>query len=357
MSEQTLDDASLYDRVDPERLRDRIEGLPGQIEEAWAASSALELPAGYREAERIVVLGMGGSGIGGSLMRALALDIGAKTPVSVVRGYRLPAWVDDRALVVASSNSGNTEEIVSAFEQALASGAKCLAVAAGGRILELAAANGVPALHVQWDAEPRAALGWSYASLLAICGRLGLLPDPGEQLQGALREMRDRGESMGIEQPEASNPAKQMARRWHGKFVAVIGAEALTPVAYRWRTQINENGKSWAIADELPEMNHNAPLGYGAPAALVPMLHVVLLRHAAMHPRISLRVDATLEDLRANGVQAEIVEVGGGSVLAQQLAAVHLGDWASYYLGVLNGVNPSSMAALDRLKKLLASKQ
>jgi glucose/mannose-6-phosphate isomerase len=300
---------------------------------------------------------MGGSGIGGSLLRGLALDIGAKTPVSGVRGYRLPGWVDARALVIASSNSGNTEEVVASFEQALSSGAKCIAVAAGGRILELATANGVPALHVQWDGEPRAALGWSYASLLAICGGLGLLPDLGDELRDALREMRDRGEGLGIERPESSNPAKQMARRWQGKLVAVIGAEALTPVAYRWRTQINENAKSWAIADELPEMNHNAPLGYGAPAALVPLLHVVLLRHAAMHPRISLRVDATLEDLRANGVPAEVVEVGGGSLLAQQLAAVHLGDWASYYLGVLNGVNPSSMAALDRLKKLLASKE
>ncbi|MEX0749765.1 MAG: bifunctional phosphoglucose/phosphomannose isomerase [Dehalococcoidia bacterium] len=357
MPESSLDGPELYARIDPEGLRDRIAGLPAQIDEAWTAASALELPTDYRSAERIVVLGMGGSGIGGSLLRALALDIGAKTPVTVVRGYRLPAWVDSRTLVLASSNSGNTEEIVASFEQAIAAGAKCIVLASGGRMLEIAASSDVPALNVRWDGEPRAALGWSYVSLLAICRRLGLLPDQTDDLRVALVELRAYAGQLGIDVPEASNAAKQLARRWYGKLIAIVGAEALAPVAYRWRTQINENAKSWAIADELPEMNHNAALGFGAPAALVPMLHVVLLRHAAMHPRIRLRVDATLDELRMNAVAAEVIDVPGASVLAQQLCAVHLGDWASYYLGVLNGVNPSSMDALERLKDLLASKR
>jgi glucose/mannose-6-phosphate isomerase len=355
--EPNLDDAALYERIDPERLRDRIAGLPAQIEEAWAAARALELPPEHRSAERIVVLGMGGSGIGGALLQALAVDLGAKTPVAVVRGYRLPAYVDARTLVLASSNSGNTEEIVASFGQALASGAKCVAIASGGRLIELAEAHGAPVLRVRWDGEPRAALGWSFVSLLAICGGLGLLPDVSSELDNALAELRAYGAKLAPSVPESSNDAKQLARRWDDKLVAIIGAEALAPVAYRWRTQINENAKSWAIADELPEMNHNAPLGYGAPAALLPLMHVVLLRHGAMHPRIRLRVDATSDDLRAHGIETEVIDVPGSNVLAQQLCGVHLGDWASYYLGVLNGVNPSSMDALERLKALLASRE
>ena len=353
--EPNLDDAALYERIDPERLRDRIAGLPAQIEEAWAAARALDLPDGYRSAERVIVLGMGGSGIGGALLQALAADIGARTPVAVVRGYRLPAYVDARALVLASSNSGNTEEIVASFGQALSSGAKCVAIASGGRLVELAEASGAPVLRVRWDGEPRAALGWSFVSLLAICDRLGLLPDASSDLDAALRDLRSIGSQLAPSVPEASNEAKQLARRWYGKLVAIIGAEALAPVAYRWRTQINENAKSWAISDELPEMNHNAPLGYGAPAALLPLLHAVLLRHGAMHPRIRLRVDATCDDLRAHGLATDVIDVPGSNVLGQQLCGVHLGDWASYYLGVLNGVNPSSMDALERFKALLAS--
>jgi glucose/mannose-6-phosphate isomerase len=357
MPESKLDDAAIYERIDPERLRDRIAGLPAQIEEAWAAARALQLPDDYAHVERIVVLGMGGSGIGGTLLQSLAVNIGAETPVSVVRGYRLPAYVDARTLVIASSNSGNTEEIVASFGQALDTGAKCIAVASGGRLIDLAEAGSAPVLRVRWDGEPRAALGWSYISLLAITSGLRLLPDVTADLDGAIRDLRAFGAQLDPTAPESSNTAKQLARSWHGRLVAIIGAEALAPVAYRWRTQINENAKSWAIADELPEMNHNAPLGYGAPAALLPLLRVVLLRHAAMHPRIRLRVDATHDDLRAHRIASEIVDVPGTNLLAQQLCGVHLGDWASYYLGVLNGVNPSTMGALERLKALLASRE
>jgi glucose/mannose-6-phosphate isomerase len=307
--------------------------------------------------DRIVVLGMGGSGIGGSLLQALAVDIGAPTPVFVVRGYRLPAWVDERTLVLASSNSGNTEETVASFTQALGAGAKCVVITAAGRLWDLAVERGVPLLNVRWDGEPRAALGWSYASLLAICGGLGLLPDLAQDLNAALDDLRALGKRLGTGVSEAENEAKRLARRWIGGLVVAIGAEALAPVAYRWRTQINENSKSWAIADELPELNHNAPLGFGAPEALLPLLRVVFLRHDAMHPRIRLRVDATRDEMRSHGIDAEIIDVAGSNLLSQQLCAVHLGDWASYYLGVLNGVNPSSMDALERLKKLLASKR
>jgi glucose/mannose-6-phosphate isomerase len=157
--------------------------------------------------------------------------------------------------------------------------------------------------------------------------------------------------------PESSNPAKQLARRLAGRLPLFVGAEALAPVAYRWRTQINENAKSWAIGDELPEMNHNAQTGYGLPQRVVPLLHSVLLRHQGVHPRIAVRFDATADEMRRNGVSAEILEIGGATLLAQVLRAVQLGDFASYYVGLLNGVEPSPVEPLGRLKDLLASRQ
>ncbi len=356
MREPSLDSASIYDELDSEGLLGRIAALPAQIAEAWSAGRAFELPTSYREADRIVVLGMGGSGIGGSLLAALATDIGARVPVSVVRGYKLPGYVNERSLVLASSNSGNTEEVVSAFRAALGVQAKCVAVATGGTLLALARAHDVPALTFAWDAEPRAALGWSFGSLLAICGRAGLLPDLSADMAQALDEMRALNGEICRDVAEASNPAKQLARRLAGRLPVFIGAEALAPVAYRWRTQVNENAKSWAIADELPEMNHNAHLGYGLPSAAVPFLHVVLLRHAAIHPRIALRVDATADAMHSFGLSVEVLEIEGASVLSQMLRAVLLGDYVSFYLGLLNGVHPSPMDALESLKALLASK-
>jgi glucose/mannose-6-phosphate isomerase len=356
MLEPSLDTAEIYGRLDPHGLLGRIEGLPEQIAGAWGAARALDLPAPYRGATEIVVLGMGGSGIGGALLQALAVDLGTRTPVRVVRGYRLPASVSEHALVLASSNSGDTEETVDAFRQAIERGGMCVAIATGGRIATMARDAGVPLLSFAWEGEPRSALGWSFASLLAICGKLGLMPDLDDELPSALDQMRALGRGIGRDAPEASNQAKQLARRLTGRLPVFIGAEAMAPVAYRWRTQVNENGKSWAIADELPEMNHNAPVGYGLPRRVVPLLHAVLLRHAAVHPRIALRIDATHDQMRRAGVDAEIVEVAGDSLLAQMLCGLILGDYTSYYLGLLNGVAPSPVEPLIELKSYLASR-
>jgi glucose/mannose-6-phosphate isomerase len=355
VTDSPLDAPDTYERLDPAGLYGRIAALPSQIDEAWRAACELKLPDAFRESNRIVVLGMGGSGIGGSLLRALALDLGATTPVDVVRGYQLPAFVDERSLVIASSNSGNTEEVVSTFGAAVAAGARCMAITTGGRLLAAALESGAPALTFAWDGEPRSALGWSFATLLAICGRLGLMPDVEADVAPARAEMRALVAQIGRDVPEASNPAKLLARRLAGKLPVFVATQALDPVAYRWRTQVNENAKSWAMSYELPEMNHNAPLGYGGPANVAAAMHVVLLRHASMHDRTSRRVDLTLEQLRAAGVAAEVIEAPGSSVLAQMLWAIQMGDFVSYYLGLLYGVDPSEMRALEWMKTRLSA--
>jgi glucose/mannose-6-phosphate isomerase len=350
----SLDDPAVYEALDPHGLLGRIESLPAQAEQAWAAAGALDLPSPYAETTRVAVLGMGGSGIGGLLLRALALERGTRTPIDIVRTYRLPAYVGANTLVIASSNSGNTEETVQAFEGALAAGARCVAITTGGRLAELAREHAVPLLRVDWRHEPRAALGWSFAAPLRICARLGAVDQDDGELRGALAAMGELAATVGRDIPERANAAKQLARRLHGRLPVFVGADAFVPVAYRWRTQVNENAKSWAIADELPEMNHNAHAGYGLPQRVVPLLHVVLLRHAGAHPHTARRFAATADRMRRDGVSAEIVGVDGPSLLAQVLRGGLLGDFVSYYLGLLNGVPPSPVEPLDELKELLA---
>jgi glucose/mannose-6-phosphate isomerase len=356
MTTSPLDSDAIYFELDSEGLYGRIAGLPEQLAEAWAAAASLTLPEAYRGCDRTVVLGMGGSGIGGRLLQSLAVHVSARTPVSVVSGYTLPAYAGPRTLVFASSNSGNTEEVLATTREAIDAGAKCIAITTGGKLAALAAESGVPTLAFEWAGEPRSALGWSFASLLAISCGLGLLPDLSADFDRTVSQVRVYAASLGRGLPEASNPAKLLAGRVTGKLPVIIGAEALAPVAYRWRTQMNENAKSWAIADELPEMNHNAPLGFGAPPALVPLLHVILLRHAGMHPRLKLRVEGTLDLLREASVAAEVIDVPGETLVEQMLHALLLGDFASYYAGLLNGVRPSPMGALDWLKSYMASK-
>jgi glucose/mannose-6-phosphate isomerase len=350
-----LDAPSTSRALDSTGLIDRIAGLPDQIESAWAAGSGLRLPASFSDVDRIAVLGMGGSGIGGRLLQALAIDLDVRLPIATVRDYTLPGHVDRGSLAIASSNSGNTEETIAAFQQAVDAGARCVALTTGGRLAELANARSVPALLYEWQGEPRSALGWSFASLLGIGSRLGLLPDLTADVYDATRQMRALGASLALDVPEQDNAAKQLARRLYCRVPVIVGAQALAPVAYRWRTQINENAKSWAIADELPEMNHNAHVGFGLPMPARSLMHTVLLRHDAMHQRNRLRVEATYDELRSAGVGAEILDVPGPSVLAQALCAIHLGDFVSYYMGLLNNVEPAPVSSLETLKARLAS--
>ena len=356
MGDSILDLPETYARLDPEGILDRIATLPQQFEEAWTAARSLELPRTFSDVDRIVVLGMGGSGIGGALLQGLALELQAHLPVVCVRGYRLPAYVDGRSLVLASSTSGNTEETVTALERAIEVGAHCIAITTGGRVGQIAQEYGLPSIRYNWAGEPRAALGWSFGALVSLCSALALLPPLDAARSDAVSAMRGIGAQIARSVDEAANPAKRLARTLTGRLPVFIGAEALAPVAYRWRTQVNENANSWAIADELPEMNHNAQAGYGLPRRIVPLLYAVFLRHESIYPRLRLRVDATLEEMSRAGVSGEVVQVPGRHILEEMMWAVHLGDYVSYYLGLLNDVHPSLTPSLTRIKEHMAAR-
>ena len=348
-----LDDRATVERLDPQGLLARIEALPEQCEEAWRRASTVDLPAGYEDARDVVVLGMGGSAIAGDILRSLATLSGRK-PTSVARGYDLPSFVGEETLVIACSHSGNTEETLSAFQQATATGARIIVVTTGGRIQELAEQQNALTIVYQYDGEPRSALGCQLMLLLAIGERAGLLEPQETSVAEAIALMREQRGRIGFTTPGESNAAKQLAGRLYGRLPVFIGAGVLATAAYRWKTQLNENSKSWALTEELPELNHNSIAGFGLPKEAVAQLHVVFLHHPALHPRLLLRYEATAEALANAGVSNEQVEVGGSSALAQMLSATYTGDLMSYYLALLNEVEPSPVAALDDMKRKLA---
>ncbi|HEY8491207.1 MAG TPA: bifunctional phosphoglucose/phosphomannose isomerase [Dehalococcoidia bacterium] len=348
-----LDRADEIRRLDPSGLLDRIRETPARLRDAWREACAFQPPPAYRDVRRVLVLGMGGSALGGDLVRALA-DREGTVPVSVHRGYGLPAWADARTLVLASSYSGATEETLSGLRAALAAGCPAVAVCTGGPMAALAAEHGVPLLRFAYDAPPRAAIAYSFACLLAVVTRLGLLPDPGDALADAAAAMEETAREVDAAVPATRNPAKALARRLQGRLPVVYGAEFLAPVAYRWRTQLNENAEVWAFSEELPEANHNSIVGYGRPAGLLPSLAAVFLRSPLLHPRVLARYDATAEELARAGVEHVTVEARGRGAMAHMLSALLLGDFVSYYLAALNGVDPAAMSPLVALKERLA---
>jgi glucose/mannose-6-phosphate isomerase len=350
-----LDDPTTYQRLDPQEMRAIIRDLPRQCQAAWQEAQAFELPADYRDVDKVVILGMGGSAIAGDLLRAL-VALESPVPIFGHRGYNLPLLVDGRTLLIASSYSGNTEETLSAFEEALVSAAKKLVITTGGQLLAAARANGIPAFVFRYESTPRAALGYSLMPLLAIAGKLGIVDEKSADVAEAIAAMEELLRRIGEDVPLAENPAKQLASRLHGRLPVVYGAGLLTDVARRWKSGLNETSEMWAFFEELPEANHNAIVGYALPAAIAKAAFVVFLRAPSLHPRVLLRYEFTQQALAEAGVKCETVEAMGRSTLAQILSAVFFGDYVGLYLAILNWVDPTPTATIARLKEWLAER-
>lgn len=347
-----LDDNSVYRRFDNSGMLGHLHAFPEQCRKAWQNVSAFDLPRQYTEVSNILILGMGGSAIGGDMVRRLAMAE-SKVPVWTHRDYSLPAFVDERSLVIASSYSGNTEETLSAFSESLKTQARKLVITSGGKLKQLAEKKGIPVFVVDYKAPPRAAFPHNFLPLVGIFQKLGLLRDKSSDLREAERIMDKVQGDCEETSPLASNPAKQLATRLYGHVAATYGADVLTDVARRWKAQFNENSKAWAFYESFPELNHNAVVGYGLPLKAKETMFVLMLRSASLHPRNLLRQDATAELLTKAGIAYEFVAARGESPLAQILSLVLLGDYASFYLAMLNRVDPTSVDAIDFVKHYL----
>jgi len=351
-----LDDSSVYTSLDKFGMGAQIRGLPDQCRQAWDKASKFKLPSGYSDIDKVVILGMGGSAIGGDLLKGLAARL-SRPLVLVHRDYDLPAWVDDRTLVIGASYSGNTEETISGFTRALKADCKKLVISTGGRLMELARENDVPFFVIQHASPPRAALGYSFLPLLAIMQSLGFTSAEAADVNSLVRALETLEASWQEDSPAERNQAKMLAARLHGKIAVIYGAGILTDVARRWKTQINENSKQWAFFETLPELNHNAVLGYQYPVDSAESMYVVFLRCQSLHPRTLIRYKITGELLDQRNIPHQYVESHGGNALKHVMSLVLLGDWVSYYLAMLNGIDPSPIPEIDLLKKRLAEEK
>jgi glucose/mannose-6-phosphate isomerase len=348
-----LDDVKVYAKADPDGMLERIKELPMQCRQAWQSALDMNLPKNYKDIDKVVILGMGGSAIGGDLVRSL-VQFEAKIPIIVHRDYGLPACVDEKTLLVGSSYSGNTEETLSGFELALKTGAKKLAMTTGGKLQKLTEGKNIPVFKIEYKAQPRAALGYSFLPVLGVLQKLGVITDKSADVAETVKLLEGMSARLDEKSPVKANPAKQLAQRLYGCLPVVYGAGIAAEAAHRWKTQINENGKAWGFYEVFPELNHNATVGYPLPKGIIAKIRVVLLRSSTFSQRIKLRYDVTCELLKQAGVAYEYVDSEGKSMLAQMVSLVSIGDWVSYYLAILNNVDPSPVKVISYLKEQLA---
>ena len=347
-----LDNASVYRQFDKLGMLNHLHRFPEQCQKAWEKVLKFELPPQYSKISNVVIVGMGGSAIGGDIARRLALTE-SKLPVRVHRDYDLPAFVDESTLVIASSYSGNTEETLSAFTKSLKTSAKKLVITSGGKLKHLAENEGIPVFMVDYQAPPRAAFPSNFVPLVGILQNLGLLADKSADLHEAVDILNNLSRDFMETRPLASNPAKQLATKLRGHIAVIYGAEMLSEVAQRWKGEFNENSKTWAFFENFPELNHNAVVGYEFPPEAKERILVLMLRSSSLRPRNLLRYEVTAKLLAKAGITYEFVEAIGKSTLAQMMSLVLLGDYASFYLSMLNEVDPTSTDAINFVKQYL----
>ncbi|RJO61293.1 MAG: bifunctional phosphoglucose/phosphomannose isomerase [Dehalococcoidia bacterium] len=349
MKNVNLDDLTSYKKLDPSDMLRHIHDIPELCRKAWAQAQALELPPDYKNINKIVVLGMGGSAIGGDLLSSLVVNE-CRVPISVHRGYTPPAFIDDDTLVIASSYSGSTEETLSAFKPLLSTAAKKLVMTFGGQLGQMAKESNIPAFVFDYKSPPRAALPLSFIALIGIVNKLGLISDKSADMAEACAVLSQVNDGINETIPEKSNPAKQMARKLFGNMAVIYGAEHLSEVAARWKIQVNENVKGWAFNAAFPELSHNSATGYEVPVDISRKTRVVMLRSDSLHPRVLLRYGITANILDKSGVKHEIVDATGKSKLAQMMSLILMGDYVSYYLALLYGTDPYPIKAVEYLK-------
>ena len=305
---------------------------------------------GKRAFKSVVFAGVGGSAIGGRLITDwLSGESGVPMVVSV--GYSLPGFVDREALVLSVSYSGNTEETLSMFREALDAGAQIASFTSGGQLERLSKERGIPLVSMPGGLKPRAALPFQFFMLATVLERLGLVPCSGEVDEAfeVLGEVRD---GLVPEVPLESNPAKRLALDILNKVPFVYGSELFGSVAYRFGTQLNENSKVPAGSGSFPELFHNVVLACEAPKEVLDPLCLLFIRDPLESDTMSRKIDRfkALFEPRVGRV-LEAWARGRGK-LARMFSILLLGDYVSTYLALLYGHDPSSMDAIDELKRV-----
>ncbi len=344
-----LDDVEAIRMVDKGNMGMMISSFPRLLKEAVTLSRGLALPGDYRNVKEIVVCGMGGSAIGGDLFKDLSQN-NIPLSVSIIRDYDLPRHVDENSLVVAVSYSGNTEETLEAFKQAYEKGSRIVAIASNGLLEKSCFKLRIPFLRVPSGYTPRSALPLLFIPLLKVAEEIGF-PLVGEgELAEAQRLVEEYNNKLTPENPLSRNPAKQLAARLHGKLPIIYSMGHLKSVALRFKDQINENAKMRAMCDQLPEANHNEVEAWEK-IDFKELLHVVFIDSRFKNPYLAESFNQLVSTIEREGVGLSMVKPLGETMLEEMLSAIIMGDWVSYYLAILRGIDPAPVRLITELKR------
>lgn len=326
-------------------MKELIKNFDLQIDEAIAIGEAVKLKTnGDVDVKNIVACGLGGSGIGASFLKDSLQDT-LEIPLEVVKSYFLPKYVGKNTLVIVASYSGNTEEAVNCFHEALKLGATIVAITSNGKVKVLCEENQIDLISIPGGLPPRACFAYSTVQLYYVLAHFGLID------QGFKAAFENASKLIKKDAKEIESASRILAEKLQDKIPVLYSSNHMESVTIRWRQQINENGKQLCWHHVVPEMNHNELVGWREKNE---NLAVVFLRNANDFPSIAKRMD--LNKVVYNKYTPHIFEVWskGSSFIERSIYLIHFGDWVSYYLSEFRGFDTTEVQVIDELKANLA---
>ncbi len=352
-----LDDLGFIRGLDKSDMMGHILSFSRQCEEARRIGRNVKLPKSYGRFDNIVLSALGGSAIGADLLRSYLWDYASK-PLYVNRNYTLPEFVNKSTVLFCASYSGDTEETLSSYCEGKKKNARIIILTSGGKLGDIARKDKIPCIIIPKGLPPRQALGYSFFPLLyAVCKLTGIKPDE-KSIDDAISVIKQSKELFSPPRKTERNLAKKIALKLYGKLPVIYGGQDhIDAAVIRFRGQLEENSKHIGFSHIFPEMNHNEIVGWENPRAVLKNTAVVFLRDERDHPRTKLRIDITKEII--SGYTDTVIEIfsKGSTPLARLFYLVYLCDFISFYLAVLNRVDPTPVHKVKYLKDILAKKK
>jgi glucose/mannose-6-phosphate isomerase len=353
-----LDDIEALQKLDPENMLAQLDKLPERFETAWRHSNTLGVPNTFKNVQHVVIAGVGDSIISGDLVASALADY-ASIPITVIRDYQLPQWVNgNQVLVIVISFSGDDEEPLTIYEQAVERDVQILGITTGGQLSQNLAANN----HTVWifpqDVNvDREAIGWLFGLLLGLASHSEWVTTLENEVLATVEHLKSQREHYQFSTRAAVNPAKRQAGQFIGRLPVFVGGGSFKPIARRWKTQFNQNAKTLAIADSMPEMKYNSVVGIEFPDIAISKLVVMFITSPDYdHPRLRRSHQAAFEMLMLQGIAVDRFQPTGGSTIAQLMHAIQFGDYMSYYAAIAHGANPSDISPVIELKQSIAAR-
>lgn len=353
-----LDDKKVYKKLDLGRVAESIESLSAQMRQVLEQANSIKLPAEYSRVTQVVVNGMGGSNIGVGMISAVLSDQ-ITVPVTITAGYQVPASVNDKTLYLLSSYSGNTEEVLSVYSEVKKRRAKVLIICEQGesKLAQLIKKEKVPGFMFRADnnpsGQPRMGLGYSVLGVAMLLARAGLVEIKSSIIEKVIANLEVWNRELTPARAIKANQAKKIALKLFNKLPVLVGAEFLTGNLKILRNQFNETSKNFACFLELPDLNHFALESLTNPKSNQNNLLFFFVDSSFYHPRVQKRSTLTKQIVKKNKLKYIEYKLAGASKLEQSFELLQLGSWVTYYLAMLNNVNPVKIPWVDWFKKEL----